>query len=157
MALGAVEESENQNMSITRNDPGTVFLGGDRTQIGDLAASEAITPGHLVERFNNGGIIRWRKATTDIAGPPAVATEQSMLNKGVDDAYAADDLMEVSILHKGGTAWMFIASGQNVAAGDLLGSAGDGTLKTGATVARFSALENKPNVTVLTRIRVEAV
>lgn len=144
-------------MSITQRDPNTIFLGGDRTQVNDLAASEAITPGMLVERFNNAGVIRWRKATTDIAGPPAVATEQMMMNKGVDDDYAIGDLMEVSVLHKGGTAWMFIASGQNVAAGDLLGSAGDGTLKTGATVARFTALENKPSVTVLTRLRVEAL
>lgn len=144
-------------MSVTQNDPGTVFLGGDRTQIGHLAVSEAVTPGHLVERFNNGGIIRWRKATTDIAGEAAVVTNQSMLNLGVDTAYAAGDLAEVSILHKGAWAWMFIASGQNVAAGDLLGSAGGGTLKTGATVARFVADENKPNVTVLTRIRVTAI
>ena len=43
-------------MSVTRNDPGTIFLGGDRTQIGEFAASEAITPGHLIERFNNGGV-----------------------------------------------------------------------------------------------------
>jgi len=144
-------------MTITRHDPNTVFLGGTRTQIGDLAASEAITPGHLVERFDNGGVIRWRLATTDIAGPPAVATEQAMVNKGVDDAYAANDLMEVGIGHKGSAWWMFIASGQNVAAGDLLGSAGSGTLKTGATVARFTALESKANVTVTTRIRVEAL
>jgi hypothetical protein len=144
-------------MSITRYDPNTIFLGGDRTQIGDLAVSEALTPGMLVERFNNGGIIRWRKATADIDGPPAIITNQSMLNLGVDDDYAAGDLAEVSILHKGATAWALIASGQNIAAGVLLGSAGDGTLKAGATVARFTALENKPTVTVLTRIRVEAL
>lgn len=144
-------------MSVTRFDPNTIFLGGEQTVVADLAASEAITPGHLVERYNNGGIIRWRKATTDIAGPPAVALDHSMANKGVDDAYAAADLVEVGIGHKGAAYWMYIASGQNVAAGDLLGSAGSGTLKTGATVARFTALENKPTVTVLTRIRVEAL
>jgi hypothetical protein len=144
-------------MSITRLNPNTVFLGGLRTQVNDLAASATITPGHLVERFNNAGVIRWRVATADIAGPPAVATEQAMLNKGVDDTYAVGDLMEVSILEKGGTAWMFIASGQTVNAGTLLGSAGDGTLKTGATVARFTAIENKGAVVALTRIRVEAL
>jgi hypothetical protein len=144
-------------MAITRYDPNTIFLGGDRTQIGDLACSEAITPGMLVERFNNAGVIRWRKATTDIAGPPALATEQAMLNQGVDVDYAADDLVEVSILHKGASGWAFIASGQNITAGTLLGSAGGGTLKAGATVARFTALENKPTVTELTRIRVEAL
>jgi len=144
-------------MSITRLDPNTVFLGGDRTQIGDLAASEAITPGHLVERFNSGGVIRWRKATAAL-DHSTVATEQSMLNLGVDSAYAAADLVEVSALHKGATAWMFIASGQNIAAGNQLESAGSGTLRILASgVPIFEALENKPNVTTLTRIRVEKI
>jgi len=145
-------------MAITRQNPNTVFLGGDRTQIGDLAASEAITPGHLVERFNNGGIIRFRKHS-DAAGYNGrlVATEQAMLNKGVDDDYAANDLVEVSALAPGAKAWMLIASGQNVAAGDELESAGNGTLRTGSGVKLFTALDNKPNVTVTTRIRVEAL
>jgi hypothetical protein len=144
-------------MSITRNNPNTIFLGGDRTQIGDIAAAATITPGMLVERDNVGGVIRWKLATADIAGEPAVATDQAMVNKGVDDTYATNDLVEVSVLHKGASAWMLIASGQNIDAGDLLGSAGGGTLKSGATVARFIALENKPTVTSLTRIRVSAI
>lgn len=144
-------------MSITRNDPNTIFLGGDREQVNDLAASETLSPGQLVERFNSGGVIRWRKATADIAGALAVVTEAAMLNKGVTDDYALNDLVEVSILKPGAAAWMLIASGQNVSAGVLLGSAGGGTLKTGATVARCTALENKPSVVVLTRIRVEAL
>lgn len=144
-------------MAITRTDPNKIALGGDWTEVGDLAASEAITPGHLIERFNSAGVIRWRKATADLAGPGSVALDQSMLNKGVDDAYALADLVQAGIPHKGATAWMFIASGQNITAGTLLGSAGGGTLKSGATVALFTALENKPTVTVLTRIRVEAL
>lgn len=146
-------------MSITRYNPNTIYLGGDRTQIGDLAASEVITPGHLVDRFNSGGIIRWRKhATASIAVAPAFATEQSMLNKGVDDTYAAGDLMEVSIGTRGAAFWAFIASGQNIVAGNKLESAGDGTLKIfAAGVVLASALENKPTVTSLTRIRVEVV
>lgn len=144
-------------MSITRNNPNVIFLGGERTQVNDLAAAATTTPGMLVERDDVGSVMRWKLATADIAGPPAVATDQAMLNKGVDDTYAVGDLVEVSILSKGATAWMLIASGQNIATGDLLGSAGGGTLKSGATVARFSALETKANVTVLTRIRVEAL
>ena len=145
-------------MSITRYNPNTIFLGGDRTQIGDVAVSETVTPGHLVERFNSAGVTRWRKhATAGGNTAAAVATDQSMLNKGVDDVYAAGDLAEVSVGHAGSKFWMLIASGQNVAAGDLLGSAGGGTLKTGATVARFVADENKPTVTALTRIRVTTI
>ena len=144
-------------MSVTRNDPATIFLGGDQTQVGDLAAAAVITPGHLVERDDVGNIIRWKVATADIAGPPAVALNQSMLNEGVNHNYAVGDLMEVGIGHKGAAYWMLIASGQNIAAGDLLGSAGDGTLKINATVNRFTALETKASVTVLTRIRVEVL
>lgn len=144
-------------MSITRENPNTIFLGGEYTEVGDLACSEAITPGMLIERFNSGGVIRWRKATTDIAGPPSIALNQSMFNKGVDDDYGIGELVQAAILHKGATAWGLIASGQNITAGVILGSAGSGTLKSGATVARFTAIENKPSVTVLTRIRVEAL
>jgi|SRR6185436_5320054 len=146
-------------MTITRYDPNTIFLGGERVQINDLAASETIRPGHLVERFNNAGVIRFRKhATAGANTPKLVATDHTMVNKGVDDDYAANDLVEVSALQAGATAWMLIASGQNIVAGNRLESAGDGTLRILASgTALFSALENKPTVTVLTRIRVEAL
>jgi len=145
-------------MAITRNDPGTIWLGGPRTEVGDAAASAAITPGHLLLRFNNGGI--WRVKKHDSAAANAVrlvATEQSMLNMTVDDDYAAGDLVEASELAGGSSAWMFVASGQTIVYGDLLESAGDGTLrKLNAGVALFSALESKTAL-ALTRIRVETV
>jgi hypothetical protein len=146
-------------MAITRLNPNQVFLGGNRVQVNDLAASETITPGHLVDRFNNGGIIRWRKhATASIACVPAFATEHSMANKGVDDVYNANDLVEVSVCEAGAAVWAFIASGQNIVAGNKLESAGDGTLKIfSAGIVLASALENKPSVGVLTRIRVETL
>lgn len=146
-------------MSITRLNPNAIFLGGNRVQIGDLAASETITPGHLVDRFNSAGVIRWRKhATASIAVAPAFATEHSMANKGVDDNYLVNDLMEVSVCEPGAAVWAFIASGQNIVAGNKLESAGDGTLKIfSAGIVLASSLENKPNVSVLTRIRVEVV
>jgi len=146
-------------MSITRHDPNTVFLGGEATRVNDLATSETLTPGHLLERFNNGGITRVHKHdTAGGPGPALVCLEHSMVNDGVDDTYAANDLVEAAVLHAGATAWMFIASGQNIAFGDKLESAGDGTLRiTNAGTTLFTALENKPNVAVQTRIRVEAV
>jgi len=143
-------------MAITRTDPNTIFLGGTRTQVGDLAVSEVLTPGMGVERFNNAGVVRWRKAAADSGGPAAVITNQSMMNKGVNDVYNIGDLAEVSILNPGATAWMLIASGQNIVAGDKLGHAGDGTLKKNATINLYTALENKPTVQTQTRIRVEA-
>jgi hypothetical protein len=144
-------------MSVTQNDPGTIFLGGDRTQVGDFAAKAAITPGHLIERVNTAGVWQWQKHATAAAAANTVATNQSMMNLGVNDDYAAGDLVEASIVHKGSSWWMFIASGQNIAYGDGLESAGNGTLRIlNAGVRLFTALETKANVTVQTRIRVEA-
>ena len=145
-------------MTITRYDPATIFLGGDHTQIGDLAASEAITPGMLVERVTTGNVVRWRKhATAAVATARLVALNHSMVNKGVDDDYAINDLMEVSAGHGGTTYWMLIASGQTIVAGDKLESAGNGTLrKLAAGVPLFSALEAKTAL-ALTRLRVEVV
>jgi len=143
-------------MAIKQNDPNTIFLSGDRTQVGDLAVSEVLLPGMGVERFNNNGVIRWRKATADVANPPAVITNQSMLNLGINDPYKVGDLAEVSILHKGATAWMLMASGDAIVAGDKLGNKGDGTVKKNATVTLYTALENKTATNNTTRVRVEA-
>lgn len=146
-------------MAITRSDPGTIWLGGPRTVINDMAAKAALTPGHLVERVNTSGVWRWQKhGTADGNAQRAVACEQSMQNKGVADDYAVGDLVEVAELGMGSNAWMLIASGQNIAYGDKLASAGDGTLRAlGSGVALFVALETKANVTVQTRIRVEVL
>lgn len=145
-------------MTITRRDPNTIWLGGPRTEIGDFTAKAAITPGHLVEKVNTAGVWQWQKhSTAGGAGLKAVATDQSMLNMGVDTAYAAGDLVEVSELSGGSYAWMFIASGQTIVFGNKLESAGDGTLRILASgVALFSANESK-TATSLTRIRVEAL
>jgi len=144
-------------MAITRNDPGTIFLGGPRTVVNDLAASEAITPGMLVEKFNNAGVWRVKKHSLTSKEGNQYATEQSMLNKEVDDAYAANDLVETSIGAPGSTFWALIASGQTIVFGNALESAGDGTLKVfSAGIKIANALESK-TATALTRIRVEVI
>jgi hypothetical protein len=135
---------------ITQLQPNTIYLGGPRTEVGDLAAGVAICPGMLVERYvPSGTTIRVRPhATAAVATARAVATEQSMVNKGVNDGYAVNDLVEFSEGAGGSSFWMLIASGQNIAAGQKLESAGDGTLRAlAAGVALFSALESVNNTT----------
>lgn len=146
-------------MSITRYPPNTIWLGGPRTVINDMAAKAAITPGMLVERVNTAGVWQWQKhGTAEADAQRSVATEQSMLNMGVDEAYAAGDLVEVAQGVNGTNFWMLIASGQNIAYGDGLESAGDGTLrKLNSGVALFKALESPGAVLALTRIRVEVM
>lgn len=137
-------------MSITVLQPNTIWLGGPRTQVNDLAAGVAICPGHLVERYVPSGTqVRLRPhATASVGTGRFVATEASMLNKNVNDGYAINDLVEVSELAGGSSAWMLIPSGQNITAGQKLESNGDGTLKAYSSgVALFSALESVNNTT----------
>jgi hypothetical protein len=147
-------------MAITRLNPNTVFLGGPRQDINDLAAGAAITPGHLIERYVPSGTINRVRvhSTAGGAGPRLVAIERSSANKGPDDAYAIGDLVDAVALTGGSSAWMFIASGQNITHGQKLESAGDGTLRAlAAGVCLFTALETSGAVVATTRLRVEAV
>lgn len=145
-------------MAITFQTPKTIWLSGPGKEVNTYGAKAAITPGHLIEYVNTAGVWQVQKHSVAAgAGPLMVARNQSMQNKGVDDDYGVDDLVEAVVVDPGGTAWMFIASGQNIAFGDKLESAGNGTLRifnSGVVLAR--ALETKANVLVQTRIRVEA-
>lgn len=149
-------------MAVTQTDPGTIYLGGGvRTLVNDLATAEVLTPGMLVERFNNAGTVRWRKhSTAGGAAVRAVVQEAGMLNMGVSGSYAVNDLVEVGEGTPGSTWWMIIPSGQNIAAGQKLESNGDGKLRALASgVALYASLENKDNSVpvVDARIRVEQI
>lgn len=147
-------------MAITRTPPNKILLDGgpDPTIINDLACSEAITPGMLVERFNSAGTIRFRKSTRTDLRNSLYALDMPMQNKGVDDASAANDLIEVVDAKPGQTIWASVASGAVLTAGTRLTDAGNGYLKTvGSGVPCAEALENITATVTPTRIRVEVV
>lgn len=129
-------------MSITRNAPNTVYLGGPCTVINDVAANEVITPGMLVERYTSSGKLRLRKHATAAGAGAMFACDASMLNKGIDDTYAINDLVEAVIGAPGTSFYALIASGANIGYGDKLESAGNGKLRAYTSGAQaFRALE----------------
>lgn len=151
-------------MAITRFPPQTIWLGGGHSNPvieNTLAVHEAVTPGMLVDRYVPSGTInRWRKAATADVYCSHYALEQSMLNRGVDDAYAAGDLAEVMAATPGTTIWALIASGANIAFGAKLGNAGNGLLKAvGGGVPCAIAIESVNNSAGpgTARIRIEVV
>lgn len=147
-------------MAITRTAPNKILLSGgpDPVIINDLACSEAITPGMLVEQFNSAGTIRFRKSTRTGLKNSAVALDMPMQNLGIDTASAANDLIEVVQARPGDTLYMFVASGATIVAGNRLTDAGNGYLKAvGSDTPCFEALENVTATVTPTRIRVEAV
>jgi hypothetical protein len=147
-------------MSITKRAPNTIHLGGPITYVNDLAAIETITPGMLVEYHNDSGVLKW--GVHDSADEPvhrAVALEQIEFNKGVDDTYAAGDLVKVGVLVPGSQFWGLIPSGQNITQGARLQSNGNGMLKAAASgEVAFVAVESVDASALTTaRIRVEVL
>lgn len=154
-------------MTITRYAPNTIMLHSvlDAPVIeNDKIASVAITPGMLVELVADGteSKVRPNASATEIP-EMAVALNQSMLNRGVDDAYPVGDLVEVWKLQVGDVFWGIVPSGQDIAINDLLQSNGDGKLKEAtastadANLGRFRAKSAPGVVTADTRVKVERI
>lgn len=114
-------------------------------------ASEAITPGHLIE-INSG---QWRKhASSGGAAAAIFALERDEIGKEITVAYAANDYVKAGYFAPGDRVNALIPSGQNVAEGAELESDGAGRLKAGTTkpVARAAAASGA--VTADTRLAV---
>lgn len=141
-------------MAVTKNNPNTIWLGGPMTLVNDIVSSEAITPGHLIER--HGGKFR-KHASAGAKTQPVFALDATEMNKGPDDAYASGDLIWGGAGVPGSTFWAWLASGENAADGDLLESNGDGQLAVGsdAKIAIGRAIEAKNASTGDARIRIE--
>lgn len=107
----------------TRN---TIALRGNIAK-DELVAAGAITPGHLVKRSSATQCVV--HATEGGYAEALFAAEDALQGNTVDTAYASTNVVQLLRPSKGQRVNAIIAAGQNVAAGDLLISAGDGTLK----------------------------
>lgn len=104
-----------------------------------VATAVAISPGMLVERTSAGLV----QAHSTEGGDAAVivALEDNFQGKTVDDAYAVSTLIFLGIPRKGTKMNMLLKAGENVAIGDNLVSAGDGTLIAEGSVASGTTVE----------------
>ena len=154
-------------MSVSLRNPNTIYLGGGAqggdggiTYINDIPAIEAITPGMLLELHDNSGARAWGvHDAADDPCPAVVALDQPMMNLGIDDAYAASDLVLAGALRPGSMFYGIIPSGQDIDIGERLQSNGDGKLKAAASgdVRFVSHTDTGGAVTEDTRIRVEVL
>lgn len=147
-------------MAITKQTPVVVHLAGHGTTVNDLAAGGTITPGMLVERYSASGTPKFRAHSTAAEyGSATFAVDQREMNKGLADDYAAGDLVHAIVLWPGAVVYSIIASGQNIAAGDFMESAGDGTLRklaSGKPIVQATEDVNNSAGPGSARLRVEA-
>lgn len=150
-------------MAVTARDPNTIHLGGDITRLNEHIAGVAITPGMLIEAYNDGTNMKYRPHASSTEFPTSIfATEKLIHNKTVDDVYAIGDLVAAVQGHKGSSWWALVPSGQNIVAGQLLQSNGNGMLKAAtattadANLGHFQALESTGGaVAATTRLRIQ--
>lgn len=124
----------------------TILLKGDLAYRHDEAlANAALSPGHLVELMSTGKV----KKNTIVAGtiPVAVAKEDAMIGKTINDAYAADDLVPYHIARSGDVLHLRLPAGASaVVKGDGLEPVSGGTVQKFASgVRRFIAEEAVDN------------
>ena len=92
-----------------------------------LYAAAAITPGMLVELTSAGKV--QAHSTAGGNAQRMFAFEDELQGKGINDAYATDDKVQVWVCRPGDQVYAILPDGQNIAVGDLLESAGDGMLQ----------------------------
>lgn len=117
--------------------------------IGDFLADEAVadaalSPGHLIEKDSAGEVKK--HATEGGYAERMVAVEDALQGKTTADAYSAGDRVFFHRYYPGAKCQMYLKVGENVAIGDKLISAGDGTLiangseSSGTTVRQIIAI-----------------
>jgi len=107
-------------------------------------AAAALTPGHLVALDSNGKVAK--HATEGGRGERLFAKESVLQGRGIDTAYAQDELVFLHVGQPGDEVNAFIKAGQTIAIGEQLISSGDGTLQSvaddvsGVTIAQVFAV-----------------
>lgn len=107
------------------SDENQVHLIGEFRHEEAIAAG-TITPGMLLTIDSAGEVLA--HATEGGYAMRVFAVEDALQGHTLDDDYSADDLVSANIELPGNEIQAFLQAGQNVAIGDWLISAGDGTL-----------------------------
>lgn len=132
---------------MVASNPHTILLEGRDAYREDGQADGTVTPGHLCEfsGVDTAGADDTKTLTThgtdDEQANPVFALEYGKTGKGIDEDYASGSSLEYRVGHTGDEFYAFVAAGSDLATaanatltpGDLLVSAGDGSLRTGGT------------------------
>jgi hypothetical protein len=95
--------------------------------IEEYDAVAAITPGMLVELTSAGKVQAHSVAEGNVV--PMFALENELEGDDIDDAYEADDKVQVWIPQRGEEVYAILADGNDVSIGDFLESDGNGYLQ----------------------------
>ena len=95
--------------------------------IEEIVAGGTITPGHLIAEGSGGTV-----AVHGSAGQNCIAMfalEDELQGNDIDDDYSSGDQVQCWYPYRGDQVYCILADGEDIAIGDLLESAGDGTVQ----------------------------
>jgi len=115
-----------------------------------LNAGEAVTPGHLID-ISSGAWIK--HAGAGLNASPTFALERDEQGSEITVAYASGDRLKAGFFRPGDVVNALVASGQTLAVGAWLESAGDGTLRA---IAEDAATDDDQRNAIVARSK-EAV
>lgn len=121
----------------SNDTPKVIFLKGRPMGKEGIAAAAGILPGMLLDAVPGGDVVP--HATASGAAVPAFARPNEVIGNGIDVPYANGDTVLYGVCTSGDEVYGWIADTANIAAGDYLESAGNGTLRavtTGVAVAK---------------------
>lgn len=124
----------------------------------------AATPGMFAEMYDNSGVLMWRPVTSATEYHTlAVYLENGMMNKGIDDDWAAGDLCRVAFLRNGDIINGLIPAAQDISFGEKLQPTVGGMAITAAAttatgnVAHLQSLDAPGAVAATTRVRMQVI
>lgn len=135
-----------------------IKLLGEPTQNEDHTASEAILPGHLVQRATDGTVAKHATAGVTTKVPVLIALEREEMGQGVEVAYAISDKVKIGHFGAGTRFAGYVASGQNLNIGSRVESDGAGGFRVLASGAPLAvSLEATGAILAATRVAFEAL
>lgn len=102
-------------------------------------ANAALSPGHILELLSTDKVKKHATARGAVT-PLMVAAEDENQGNGINDAYAAADVVRILFPRAGDVVNVLLQDDQTIVIGDKLCSAGDGTVKKFTLVGDSSAL-----------------
>lgn len=128
---------------LSVNDNSILWMQSELDGVLVHKLSEIALPGEVVERFDDSGEVKWRKASGDLTMPSKyVLMDDELNNTDLDTAYAVDSVPLVRQYSPGGVFFGFILDGQVVVAGDKLAQTAAGVFRipVSSTAAAGTAL-----------------
>lgn len=118
----------------------TIQLKGDFERV-EYEAAATIKPGYLVEMTSAGKV--QAHSTEGAAAALMFAVENALEGEDLSDSYASSDRVQVNCQKSGNSVQAWLKAGENVAIGDVLISAGDGTLIAESSAASGTTIEQR--------------